>query len=211
MMTQDWDIQARGDQCRQCETSFEGGQAYVSALSFGSEGYTRDDYCDGCWKQHETDATAFSVWRGIYKIPPPPPAEPLKKETAESLLRKLIEEGDGSKESVIYILAVMLERKKSLVEREVQQRADGVTLRVYEHRKSGETFVISDPQLTLDQLEPVQRDVVALMGDPAPPEVQTTDTTSAEGETTPDTPEAGEKLPAPPSGFKDGFYSKDDP
>ena len=32
---------------------------------------------------------AFSHWRGKYKAPPPPQPEPIQKETAETLLRKL--------------------------------------------------------------------------------------------------------------------------
>jgi len=92
------------------------------------------------------------------------PEEALKKETAESLLRRLIEDDDESKTNVIYILGVMLERKRMLVERDIQGRDDGSLIRVYEHRQTGETFLIRDPQLAFDALEAVQTEVVAMLG-----------------------------------------------
>jgi hypothetical protein len=64
--------------------------------------------------------------------------------------------------NVIYILAIMLERKKVLVEKDVHVESDA-TRRVYEHRKTGETFIVRDPHLRLDQLEHVQEDVVAML------------------------------------------------
>jgi hypothetical protein len=90
--------------------------------------------------------------------------EPLKKENAESLLRRLIEDDDSENAPVIYILAVMLERKKILVEKDVSIDEDGTVHRVYEHKKTGETFLILDPQLKLDRLQDVQERVVELLG-----------------------------------------------
>ena len=164
-MAQDWDIKPRGEACRKCDVPFTDRQVYHAALVFGEEGYARADYCAGCWPTVEKSAAMpYSMWQGVFRMPPPPPEEPLKKETAESLLRKLIEEDDDSKANVIYILAVMLERKRLLVEKDVKKRPDGIWIRVYEHRKTGDTFVIADPRLRLDQIEEVQKEVMALLG-----------------------------------------------
>ena len=43
----------------------------------------------------------------------------------------------------------------------------GLKVRVYEHRKTGETFVVPDPGLRLDELEQVQQEVIALLGVPS--------------------------------------------
>jgi hypothetical protein len=88
----------------------------------------------------------------------------LKKETAESLLRKLMQEDRPEHANTIYILAVMLERRRLLLERDVQVREDGMKLRIYEYRKTNETFVIPDPELKLAELEHVQEEVVAMLG-----------------------------------------------
>jgi hypothetical protein len=57
----------------------------------------------------------------------------------------------------------MLERAKQLVERDTKPHESGGILRIYEHRKSGDSFVILDPRLRLDQLAPVQEQVIAIL------------------------------------------------
>lgn len=160
---QEWNIKSRSDACQSCNKAFEDDEEFYSRLEFAAEGYARRDLCAVCW----TDAArrgALSVWKTIYKVPPPPTPEPLQKETAESLLRKLMETEDHANLNTIFILAVMLERKRILAERDVQVRDDGVKVRVYEHKKTGETFMIADPGLKLAELEQVQTEVVAMLG-----------------------------------------------
>lgn len=175
MLNQDWDIKPRGLACAQCQGAFVDQQPYVSQLTFGAEGYQRRDYCAVCWGKGDAAVNNVSVWKSVFHPPPPPPEEPLKKETAESLLRGLIEKNEPEKKNVIFILAVMLERRRLLVERDAQARDDGSTLRVYEHRHTGDTFLITDPNLDLNQLSHVQEEVMAMLGgksetaEPAPP------------------------------------------
>ncbi len=163
MYNQDWNIKPRGIRCCKCETAFADGRPYVSQLSFGESGYSRSDFCPDCWAARPPDASAVSAWKGLFKAPEPP-TEPLKKETAETLLRRMMEKGDESAANVIFILAVMLERRRVLVEREVKQQPDGSQVRIYEHRGSGDTFVIRDPMLRMDQLQDVQREVMTMLG-----------------------------------------------
>jgi hypothetical protein len=166
-MNQEWNIQSRGETCGKCSRAFADGEGFFSCLTFGEEGYARGDFCDACWKA-DPHARALSVWRAIFKLPAPPPDEPLKKETAESLLRELMETEDPAHRNVIFILAVMLERRRILAEKEVQIQKDGRKIRVYEHKKTGETFVISDPELKLRELEEVQKEVLAMLGGSTP-------------------------------------------
>jgi hypothetical protein len=58
----------------------------------------------------------------------------------------------------------MLERRRVLVERGIQRDPDGSVIRIYEHRQTGESFLIREPELRLDQLESVQAEVVAMLG-----------------------------------------------
>ena len=162
-MSIDWNIQAPAKTCSACNQAFTDRAPMFSRLQFGATGYTRGDYCAICW--HDPARTgATGVWRGVFRAPPPPAEEPLKKETAESLLRHLMETEDARHGNAIYILAVMLERRRIFVERDIQTRDDGVKIRVYEHRKTGETFFIPDPELKLAALQHVQEEVVALLG-----------------------------------------------
>jgi hypothetical protein len=85
------------------------------------------------------------------------------RESPETLLRRLIDEDQEHTEHARYILALMLERKKQLVPRETKYTEQG-TLLLYEHRKSGEVFIIRDPELRLDEIESVQEEVATLLG-----------------------------------------------
>lgn len=107
----------------------------------------------------------FSSWEGVYILPPPPSAkkEPLKKETADELLRHLISLDDPAMKNVVYVLAVMLERSKILIERDAKMQEDKTIIRVYENKKTGESFVVLDPRLRLENLAEVQQQVVGLL------------------------------------------------
>ena len=128
--------------------------------------YIREDYSLACWEEQTPDH-GLSAWKSIYHAPPPP-EEMVKKESAETLLRKMLAKEDADDINAIYILAVMLERKKILVEKEVQTREDQTKVRVYEHKKSGDTFLVVDPELKLAEIESVQEEVVGLLGGRAP-------------------------------------------
>jgi len=88
--------------------------------------------------------------------------DPIQRETAESLLRKLIERNDPHYIAAAYILAVMLERKRLLKVKEQLVR-DGQRVFIYEQPLTGDVFTITDPGLRLDQLDEVQRDVSQLL------------------------------------------------
>ncbi|MFU8780449.1 MAG: hypothetical protein ACNA71_05425 [Kiritimatiellia bacterium] len=165
MPAQEWSIQSRGNACQVCQRTFHDGEECISALFPDPPGFLRGDFCQACWEQRETHQTApFSVWKTVYALPPAAPVEALRKETAESLLRRMLEEDQHEQIPVIYILALMLERKKILVEKDVTVDDDNTVRRIYEHRKTGEMFVITDPRLQVDGLESVQQQVAAMLG-----------------------------------------------
>jgi hypothetical protein len=170
MRDQGWDIKERGHACQACQAPFADGQTYVSRLTFGEAGYERGDYCVGCWSKLEPSDRVVSLWKSVYEAPPPPAPEPLPRETAESLLRGLIARGGESHVNSMYILALMLERRRLLIEKETRTRPDGRPVRVYEHRKTGDTFIIVDPLLDLRQVEHVQQEVMAMLQHGLPPE-----------------------------------------
>ena len=169
-MNNEWNIRTCSDRCAGCEKKFSDRESLSSRLRFDRDGYVRDDYCSACWSGREPGADAeVSAWNAQWIAPEKKAPEALKKETAESLLRELMETDDPSKRNVIFILAVMLERRRILVEKQVQMQPDGLKIRVYEHKQTGEGFVVPDPQLRLREIESVQREVMELLGIPPPP------------------------------------------
>lgn len=164
-MAQEWNIRPRGHECMLCEQPLQDKKPCVSVLRSLEKEFQRLDCHPACWRGLSRDWEPFSLWEGVYEEPAPivPKEEPLKQETAEELLRRLIILEDPAMQNVVYVLAVMLERSKQLIERDVKAHASGGLLRIYEHRKSGDTFIVLDPRLRLENIAQVQQQVVALL------------------------------------------------
>ena len=163
----DWKIRTRSSQCHSCDVPFEDGQAYHTLLFSEREEHHRIDVCRDCWDSQYGEGASdrkgyVSHWYGTYMVPPPPPPEPIQKETADSALRKLLALEDETYGPVCFILATMLERKRLLkVREEIRTPTDRGF--VYENPRTGEIFTINDPELKLDELQDVQRDVSLLL------------------------------------------------
>jgi hypothetical protein len=156
-----WSVRKCSNECAKCGRAFADKEKLMSKLTFDEGQYVRLDLCKACW---DKDDPGLSSWETSYIVPPPPQEEAVKKENAESLLRKLMAKEDEEDLNAIFILTVMLERKKILVERDTQKTDDGRKLRIYEHKKTNESFMVIDPELKLDELEQVQDEVVVLLG-----------------------------------------------
>jgi hypothetical protein len=162
----EWNIQSRAHACGACGKGFVDKQAYHTLLFDEKAAFRRSDVCDECWRKQYSEGARdrkgfVSYWHGVYEAPPPR-TEAIQKETAESLLRKLIEQNDPQHSAAGYILAVMLERKRLLKVKEQTVR-DGQRIFIYEQPHTGDVFTIVDPNLQLNQLEAVQRDVASLL------------------------------------------------
>ncbi len=163
----DWNIQSRSHGCQLCQKPFADQQPYHTVLCDQRHEYQRLDVCEACW-QAETKLEShqrkgfISQWQGTYEAPPAAPPEAIQKDTAETLLAKLVQRNDPRFRAASYILAVMLERKRILKVRG-QTTEGGRRMFIYEHGKTGDVFTILDPDLQLNQLEEVQREVAHLL------------------------------------------------
>ncbi len=163
----EWNIQSRASACEACAQPFADKQPLHTLLfDEHAENLRRMDVCETCWQNQFSNGANerkgfISHWQGIFELPPPA-VDAIQKETAETLLRKLIEQNDPRYVPAAFILAVMLERKRILKVKE-QLRRDGKRVFIYEQPKTGDIFTITDPALRLDQLEEVQRDVAMLL------------------------------------------------
>ena len=163
----DWHFRSRSNHCNDCESAFEDKHPYHTILFRGMESLERMDICPGCRKQkHETEPGAMggyiSHWQGVYEVPPPPP-EAIQKDNAETLLKKLIEQNDPEHTEACFILAVMLERKRVIKNKDQVRNEDGGRMLIYEHTKTGDVFTILDPALKLTELGDVQARVTELL------------------------------------------------
>ncbi|GEM_PF-187730 len=167
MSHKNWDIRPPSKNCSVTEKEFEDGDTVFSTLEKKRSEFIRKDFSSEGWNQNPSEnAKTISTWKSEFKSAPPPPPEPVRHDDAESLLRDLLQQESPSINAV-YILAVMLERKRIL--KPVQTlRESGHPVIVYQHAKSGETFHITDPELKLHELASVQEEVMALLGGSAP-------------------------------------------
>ncbi len=187
----DWKIRPRSNSCRLCGRLFEDGEICHSAVAVvpGTEGLDalfpddaggdsqkqppqmqRFDFCVKCAAQ-AVGVAWTSVWRGKYAAPPPSEPEAVPKETAESLLRKLLDSEDPDNVSLAFLLAVMLERKKILIEKSVKRQPEGGVVRIYEHKKNAEVFFITDPGLSEEQIPELKSRMDSLLsGHPHDPD-----------------------------------------
>jgi hypothetical protein len=166
-LNESWHIRSRARACAATERPFEDGETIMTALfpDPESSGYVRKDFSLDAWKARTPeDEKAYCFWKTVYHAPVAGAEKPdaFKKESPEELLRRLVEEEEEHTENVRYILAVMLERQKVLRETDTQRTPSGI-LRVYEHRKLGDVFIVRDPDIPLDQVEKVQEEVVMLL------------------------------------------------
>jgi hypothetical protein len=158
----DWPIKHRADACARTQRAFEPGEQFYTLLFREGDGFRREDLSEEAWAQRNENIRPFSFWKTRYEPPPLAPPEPLGKQNAEDILRRLLAEDNASNANACYVLAVMLERKRILKQIKAEDAVDGRTL-IYEHGKSGDVFIVRDPQLRLDEIESVQNEVSALL------------------------------------------------
>lgn len=159
-MNQDWEIRKRSETCTATQRPFQEGEFFYTALYRDADNFRRDDVCEEAWAARPAEPAPFSFWKTKFEAPPPPPPEPLAKQDAEGILRRLIGENSDATKNARYILALMLERKRILKPME----SSDPDIMVYERAGTGETFLIPNPRLSLAQVPEVQAEVTALLG-----------------------------------------------
>lgn len=161
-LADEWSIQHRAEFCAVTGEPFVAGENFYTLLFRDGDGYRRQDLSEAAWQERNENLQPFSFWRSRFEPPPTAPPEPLPKENAEEIFRRLVAAADRANANACYVLAAMLERKRILKQIQTDERDQGRVL-IYEHAKTGDVFVVPDPQLHLDELEEVQKEVAGLM------------------------------------------------
>lgn len=165
-MIQQWNIRSRAHECALTHRPFEDGERHYTAIYFDNKTgeYTRRDVAADAWAEETRERKPFSFWKTLYeKHAPDEKAEITPKESALSLLQRLIEDDQRHTENARYILVAMLERKRVLSPTAEKETEQGKML-FYENKKTGDVYVVRDPELRLDEVEGVQEEVATLLG-----------------------------------------------
>jgi hypothetical protein len=160
-MASEWAIKHRSDECAATHRPFAPGEYFYTLLFREAEGFRREDLSEEAWTSRNENIRPFSFWKARYEPPPAEPTEPLAKENAEQLFRRLLS-SENAPANACYVLAVMLERKRVL--KQVKTESDGNRrVLIYEHGATGDVFIVPDPQLRLEEVESVQNEVGNLL------------------------------------------------
>ncbi|MFM2165907.1 MAG: hypothetical protein RIS79_278 [Verrucomicrobiota bacterium] len=170
-MQQNWHIRSRAHACAVTERPFEDGEVFHTAIYFDPDlnEYARRDICAEAWPAEKEARKPIAAWRTLYqKVEPEAKPEIAPKASAQDLLQRFIEEGDPMNENDSFILALMLERKRQLVQT-AEKEIDGNKMLFYENKKTGEIFIVRDPELRLDEVAQIQEEVATILafGGPA--------------------------------------------
>ena len=163
-MVETYSIKSRSHCCHLTGEPFQEEQPFIAAIFPDPEasGYIRLDYSIAAWEKREKETEPFSFWRSHYKPPVKDEETQVTPHDPETLFAKLIEDDEAHTENARFILAAMLERKKVIRETDTQQLPTGL-LRIYENRKTGDVFIVKDPQIALSDVESIQEEVQQLL------------------------------------------------
>lgn len=166
-IVQDWKIRGTQARCEQTGETFADGDRFYTCIFEDREtdGFLRKDFSAEAWKavRKKLDPAPFSFWKSTYKAPVQDKApDPRGEASVEAMLRRFIDEDDPVTENARYILALMLERNKTLIPTDSKE-TETRTLLFYEHADTGDVFIVGDPGLRLDEIESVQREVADLL------------------------------------------------
>jgi hypothetical protein len=160
-LANEWAIKHRADSCAVTQRPFVPGEYFYTLLYHGADGYRREDLSEEAWQNRNENIRPFSFWKSRYERFSPKPPEPVAKESAEQLFRRLMA-SDSPPASACYVLAAMLERKRVLKQVKTEQTPEARVL-IYEQGSTGDVFIVPDPQLRLNELENVQNEVAELL------------------------------------------------
>lgn len=158
-LSNEWPIKHRAEACAVTNRPFEPGEQFYTLLFRDGTGYRREDLSEEAWAARNENIRPFSFWKTRYEPPPAVPPEPLGRENAEELLRRLLAE--NRQPNACYVLAAMLERKRVL--KPIPKDSDAGPVLIYEHAKTGDVFLVPDVHLHLDELENIQSEVIELV------------------------------------------------
>lgn len=168
VLNMDWNIQQPSKICTNCRSIFSDKDAFHSFLKLQGEEVHRQDYCEICYggvKDTVRSGGDQAYWKGKFRVILPAVKEdPIKKDKVEYLLRRYLAGDVQEHKKICYLLTVMLERKRVLKSlKTIVDDKSGNKILVYEHTKTGESFLIPDPCLAINEIPELQKQVQELL------------------------------------------------
>ena len=160
----DWSIRPRAHLCAGSGREFTDGEVVFTVLVAVEEGMERKDFTEEVWSKEDARPTYFCFWKGKFRsVPPEPEKEPPAARAEAELRRRLAQpvKTESPEARVIFLFALLLERRKVLVVRERTTGPEG-RVTVYEHKTTGEVILVPQPEVKLSEVHQLRSEVEAL-------------------------------------------------
>ena len=160
----DWSIRPRAHLCAGSGREFTDGEVVFTVLVAVEEGMERKDFTEEVWSKEDARPTYFCFWKGKFRaVPPEPEKEPPAARAEAELRRRLAQpvKTESPEARVIFLFALLLERRKVLIVRERTTGPEG-RVTVYEHKMTGEVILVPEPEVKLSEVDQLRSEVEAL-------------------------------------------------
>jgi len=160
----DWSIRPRAQSCAGSGKEFSDGQVVYTVLVAMDGGMERRDFAQEVWEKEEGRPTYFCFWKGKFRAEPLVPEKEPPAARAEAELRRRLAEPvqtESAEARVIFLFALLLERRKILLVRERTTGPEG-RVTVYEHKLTGEVILVPEPEVKLSEVDQLRLEVEAL-------------------------------------------------
>ncbi len=161
----DYKISRSTRTCIACEKQFNEGEEYFAAIFEGPEQFLRKEFCAACWAGdtgREAAEGSYSHWKVRVPEKPAERKHKLDVRAASTFFRRLAGSDEPHKRDFAYLLALLLMRKKVLVQRETTRNGEKDFM-VLRFRGEDEDYRTEDPHLPAEALERVKDDLGSLL------------------------------------------------
>ena len=157
----EYQIQPNTRRCAATGRELQPGERYFTALIEDGAAFVRQDFASEAWKG--PPHAVFSFWTG--RIPQPDEAAKPRfdDDLLEECFHRLEHETEPSKVNFRYVVALLLIRRKRLRFEQSIEQAGVETLEVSDVR-TGDKALVTNPQLSAEQMAEVQAEVFRVLG-----------------------------------------------
>jgi hypothetical protein len=165
-------LDRRSGACHACDRQFTGGETIVSAIfrAEGDEAFSRRDLCAECFEKSEVEP--YSVWRGTQPLPVEEKHR-VDFDLARRFLSRLIADAEEGREGLVYVLVLLLGRKRRVKVLETRRGPTGERLVVSVPGDEEDAVVeVAAPTITAESAERIQAQLAELFGFAPPPSAE---------------------------------------
>ncbi len=155
----EWNIERTSRVCVGCNSQFDEGDEFNSALYETDESFERRDYCDDCWPPAEEP---FSFWKSSVPESNKPPKRLVDDQVLLDVWLKLADAREEKKRDFRYILTLILVRKRILKLGDFE-RVEGMEYMNVRCPRLDNSYRVAAPDLTDEQIAQLQRELVVIL------------------------------------------------